>query len=214
MADTQMLDAVRVSAWNLRDCHIAERHGDDACLVGFTTFHGSVTAARDWDAPAERRRVRPALDGSVEALFHRAGVQELLPSAPRRPRGRCAPHAAAGARHRRRLPSRSRAGEPLLPRRPRRAVRCGGPLRPHPRAAPPGAHAGVYRRRGTAGARATGNLSDGAVRGGTIPAVVASIHPVKSSRGRQWCPCPEGAPARGRSVSATAAVKRSGVTGP
>jgi erythromycin esterase-like protein len=31
---------------------VRESHGDDALLVGFTTFAGTVTAARDWDEPA------------------------------------------------------------------------------------------------------------------------------------------------------------------
>jgi erythromycin esterase-like protein len=47
-----------------------ERYGDQALLVGFTTWSGSVTAASDWDGPVERKRVRPALAGSYEALFH------------------------------------------------------------------------------------------------------------------------------------------------
>ncbi len=45
-----------------------------AVLVGFTTYSGTVTAASDWDAPAERKRVRPALRGSYEALFHATGI--------------------------------------------------------------------------------------------------------------------------------------------
>ena len=40
---------------------VRERHGSDAVLVGFTTYDGTVTAAADWDAPAEQKRVRPAL---------------------------------------------------------------------------------------------------------------------------------------------------------
>lgn len=42
-------------------------------LVGFTTCSGTVTAASDWDGVAERKHVRPALEGSVEALFHETG---------------------------------------------------------------------------------------------------------------------------------------------
>jgi erythromycin esterase-like protein len=49
-----------------------ETYGRDAVLVGFTTSHGTVTAARDWDAPAERRTIVPALEGSIEALLHAA----------------------------------------------------------------------------------------------------------------------------------------------
>jgi erythromycin esterase-like protein len=49
---------------------VRQRVGREAVLVGFTTYAGTVTAAADWDAPAKRKRVRPALPGSYEALFH------------------------------------------------------------------------------------------------------------------------------------------------
>ncbi len=55
-----------------------ERHGDDVCIVGFTTHTGTVTAARDWDAPAERRVVRPSLERSLERLLHDAGIERGL----------------------------------------------------------------------------------------------------------------------------------------
>jgi erythromycin esterase-like protein len=55
-----------------------ERYGRDALLVGFTTYHGTVTAASDWDAPAERKQVRPALPGSYEAKFHATGIDRFL----------------------------------------------------------------------------------------------------------------------------------------
>jgi erythromycin esterase-like protein len=57
---------------------VRERHGGDAVLVGFTTYTGTVTAANDWDAPADRKQVRPALPGSYEALFHETGVAQVL----------------------------------------------------------------------------------------------------------------------------------------
>ena len=40
--------------------------------IGFTTYDGTVTAASDWDGPAERKNVRPAHPDSYEALFHDA----------------------------------------------------------------------------------------------------------------------------------------------
>jgi erythromycin esterase-like protein len=55
-----------------------ERYGAEAVLVGFSTYTGTVTAATDWDAPAERKRVRPGLPGSFEAVFHSLGVPDLL----------------------------------------------------------------------------------------------------------------------------------------
>ena len=55
--------------WNLGQL-VRERFGHRAVLVGFTTHSGSVTAASDWDSPAERKTVRPSLEGSYERLFH------------------------------------------------------------------------------------------------------------------------------------------------
>ena len=49
-----------------------ERFGHQAVLIGFTTHSGTVTAASEWDAPAERKRVRPAVPESYEMLFHHA----------------------------------------------------------------------------------------------------------------------------------------------
>jgi len=55
-----------------------EKHGRETVLVGFTTHHGAVTAASNWDEPAERKRVRPALSGSYEALFHAVQTGRFL----------------------------------------------------------------------------------------------------------------------------------------
>src|SRR3954470_5766788 len=63
--------------WNVGQL-VRERYGSEAALVGFTTYSGTVTAATDWDAPAERKRVRPALSESYEALFHHVGVPRFL----------------------------------------------------------------------------------------------------------------------------------------
>jgi erythromycin esterase-like protein/predicted phosphoribosyltransferase len=57
---------------------VRERHAEQALLVGFTTFTGTVTAASDWGGPAERKNVRPALAGSWEELFHERGVPRFL----------------------------------------------------------------------------------------------------------------------------------------
>jgi erythromycin esterase-like protein len=53
---------------------VRERLGHRACAVGFSTYTGTVTAASDWGGPAERKRVRPALAGSYEELFHGTGM--------------------------------------------------------------------------------------------------------------------------------------------
>jgi erythromycin esterase-like protein len=46
-------------------------------LIGFTTFAGTVTAASGWHLPAERKTVRPGMDGSYEHLFHQVGAPDF-----------------------------------------------------------------------------------------------------------------------------------------
>jgi erythromycin esterase-like protein len=57
---------------------VRQRYGKEAVLVGFSTYMGTVTAASEWDGPAERKYVRPALLGSYESLFHSSGIPNFL----------------------------------------------------------------------------------------------------------------------------------------
>lgn len=57
---------------------VRQKYGDNAVLIGFTTYTGSVTAASSWDGPAERKRVRQALPESYEELFHRCNIANFL----------------------------------------------------------------------------------------------------------------------------------------
>ena len=57
---------------------VRERYRSSAVLVGFTTFTGTVTAASEWDGPAHRKHVRPALAGSYERLFHEVQLPRFL----------------------------------------------------------------------------------------------------------------------------------------
>ncbi|MGR4868176.1 erythromycin esterase family protein [Variovorax sp. LARHSF232] len=57
---------------------VRERHGDDAVLVGFTTHAGTVTAASDWGAPAERKQVVPSRTDSYEGLLHATGMDRFM----------------------------------------------------------------------------------------------------------------------------------------
>jgi erythromycin esterase-like protein len=52
-----------------------ERHGDAVRIVGFTTHAGTVTAARDFGAPAERWQMTPGFEGSFEWRLHDAGIE-------------------------------------------------------------------------------------------------------------------------------------------
>ncbi|MBZ9869405.1 erythromycin esterase family protein [Mesorhizobium sp. BR1-1-9] len=56
---------------------IREKHEREVFLVGFTTYQGTVTAASDWDGPADRKAVRPALARSYEALLHSVSVDRF-----------------------------------------------------------------------------------------------------------------------------------------
>jgi len=71
---TQMADWGELNLGQL----VRQRFGRDAYLIGFTTHAGTVTAARDWDEPAERRQVRPSLPDSYERLFHDTGVPRFV----------------------------------------------------------------------------------------------------------------------------------------
>jgi erythromycin esterase-like protein len=56
---------------------VRQRFGSEAFLIGFTTDSGTVTAASDWGASAERKRVRPGMRGSYEELFHAVGTGDF-----------------------------------------------------------------------------------------------------------------------------------------
>lgn len=60
---------------------IRQQHGEKCRLIGFTTYGGTVTAASEWGGVAERKAVRPALNGSIEELLHETGKTSFLVSA-------------------------------------------------------------------------------------------------------------------------------------
>lgn len=62
---------------------VRQRYGRESVLVGFSTYSGSVTAASNWDGPAERKKVIPAMPGSYEAMFHETGNPAFLLILPR-----------------------------------------------------------------------------------------------------------------------------------
>ena len=72
LGDARATEMGRRGEWNVGQL-VREIYGQDAYLIGFTTYNGTVTAATNWGDSAERKRVRNALEGSVEDLFHRIG---------------------------------------------------------------------------------------------------------------------------------------------
>jgi len=82
LGDARATEVGRLGEWNVGQL-VRERHGRKAVLIGFTTYTGTVTAASNWGGSAERKRVRPAMPGSYEALFHDAGIPAFLLTLPR-----------------------------------------------------------------------------------------------------------------------------------
>ncbi|MFL6515009.1 MAG: erythromycin esterase family protein [Chthoniobacterales bacterium] len=76
LGDARATEMSERGEWNVGQL-VREKFGDDAFLIGFTTHHGAVTAANDWDEPADRKRVRPALADSYEEVFHDAGAPQF-----------------------------------------------------------------------------------------------------------------------------------------
>ena len=126
---------------------VRTRWSSDCLLVGFTTHHGRVTAASDWGGPAERKHVRPALDGSYEQLFHQRRARTSS-SSPLVGEARQALHdprleRAIGVIYR---PHTERASH-WFHARLAGPVRCRHPPRPHHRRRAVGTNGAVGRRR-------------------------------------------------------------------
>ena len=73
-AATEMSDR---GEWNVGQL-MRDRYGADAVRIGFSTHHGWVTAASNWEEPPQRKRVRDGLRGSWEDVFHQTGSPRFL----------------------------------------------------------------------------------------------------------------------------------------
>jgi len=81
LGDARATEMGRQGEWNVGQL-VREKHGREAVLIGFTTYTGTVTAASNWGGPAERKRVRPAMPGSCEWLFHELLIPSFLLTLP------------------------------------------------------------------------------------------------------------------------------------
>jgi erythromycin esterase-like protein len=77
IGDARATEVGQRGEWNVGQL-ARQRYGNDAVLIGFTTYHGTVTAASDWGAPPQRKRVRPALPGSYEEALHQVGIARFM----------------------------------------------------------------------------------------------------------------------------------------
>jgi erythromycin esterase-like protein len=76
LGNARATDRRKYGEWNLGQL-VRERYAQSV-LVGFTTYTGTVMAASDWGGLHEIKRVRPALAGSYEALFHQIEIPRFL----------------------------------------------------------------------------------------------------------------------------------------
>jgi erythromycin esterase-like protein len=77
VGDARATDFADSGEWNLGQL-VRERYPRASLLVGFTTYEGTVTAARHWGGPAERRIVRSALRGSWEAMLRESDLGRFV----------------------------------------------------------------------------------------------------------------------------------------
>jgi erythromycin esterase-like protein len=77
LGDARATEMGRSGEWNVGQL-VRETWPGESALVGFSTHHGTVTAASDWGGERERKTVRPGLSGSYEALFHDAGLEAFV----------------------------------------------------------------------------------------------------------------------------------------
>ncbi|HEX7405676.1 MAG TPA: erythromycin esterase family protein [Candidatus Nanopelagicaceae bacterium] len=82
LGDASATDMVKRGERNVGQL-VRQRYGHEAILIGFTTYSGTVTAATNWGGSAERKRVRPALPGSYESLFHDVGLDRFMVLMPK-----------------------------------------------------------------------------------------------------------------------------------
>jgi len=81
LGDARATQMGQAGEWNLGQL-IRQKHGRDSVSVGFSTYSGTVTAASNWGEPAERKRVRPAMPGSYEDLFHDVAIPAFALTLP------------------------------------------------------------------------------------------------------------------------------------
>jgi erythromycin esterase-like protein len=73
LGDARATEMGASGEWNVGQL-VRQRAEGRTYLIGFTTYIGTVTAAANWDEPAQLKRVNPGLKDSIELLFH--GVEK------------------------------------------------------------------------------------------------------------------------------------------
>jgi erythromycin esterase-like protein len=77
LGDARATDMTERGEWNVGQL-VREKYGNEAVLIGFTTYAGTVTATSNWDEEAQLKKVRPAIENSYELLFHQTGLPRFF----------------------------------------------------------------------------------------------------------------------------------------
>ena len=77
IGDARATEVGELGEWNVGEL-ARKAYDGQTRLIGFSTYEGFVTAASEWDGPAEHKRVRPGMPGSYEELLHKAGIDRFL----------------------------------------------------------------------------------------------------------------------------------------
>jgi erythromycin esterase-like protein len=77
IGDARATEVGQLGEWNVGEL-ARKAYDGQTRLIGFSTYEGYVTAASEWDGPAEHKRVQPGMPGSYEELLHNVGVERFL----------------------------------------------------------------------------------------------------------------------------------------
>ena len=77
LGDARATQMSKEGEWNVGQL-VRERKGENAYLIGFTTYEGAVVATREWEGQTMIQKVRPALPNSYEELFHDAKHENFM----------------------------------------------------------------------------------------------------------------------------------------
>jgi len=78
LGDARATQMGALGEWNVGQLLREQAGAGQTLSVGFTTYTGHVTAARDWDQPAERRWIRPAHPDSYEHLLYSSRLDRFF----------------------------------------------------------------------------------------------------------------------------------------
>jgi erythromycin esterase-like protein len=77
LGDARATDMGARGEWNVGQL-MREKYENEAVLIGFTTYTGTVAATTNWDESAQVKRVRPGMKNSYELLFHETGLPRFF----------------------------------------------------------------------------------------------------------------------------------------